>query len=189
MKSTEVDESLSTTSTDVLFQRIPTNFKINHYCFGREVLLITDLKPLVAMFKKDVATLSQHIQHILLKNYQYRVQILYKPDPYIFIADWLSRHNHTEGKDKPIKDMDVWVDAIQSATDVLQCISVAEIQQASAQDDQLQTLKNLIIAGWPDTKDELHVDLKPYWSYRDELVVIDGVILKVRHIIIPTSLR
>ena len=28
MKSTEVDESLSTTSTDVLFQRIPTNFKI-----------------------------------------------------------------------------------------------------------------------------------------------------------------
>ena len=28
MKSTEVDESLSTTSTDILFQRIPTNFKI-----------------------------------------------------------------------------------------------------------------------------------------------------------------
>ena len=27
MKSTVVDESLSTTSTDVLFQRIPTNFK------------------------------------------------------------------------------------------------------------------------------------------------------------------
>ena len=29
MNSTEVDESLSTTSTDVLFQRIPTNFKIS----------------------------------------------------------------------------------------------------------------------------------------------------------------
>ena len=28
MKSTEVDENLSTTSTDILFQRIPTNFKI-----------------------------------------------------------------------------------------------------------------------------------------------------------------
>ena len=32
MKSTEVDESLSTTSTDVLFQRIPTNFKITMHC-------------------------------------------------------------------------------------------------------------------------------------------------------------
>ena len=38
--------------------------KFHHYCFGREVLVITDHKPLVALFKKDVATLSQHIQHI-----------------------------------------------------------------------------------------------------------------------------
>ena len=28
--------------------------KFHHYCFGREVLVITDHKPLVAMFKKDV---------------------------------------------------------------------------------------------------------------------------------------
>ena len=40
--------------------------KFHHYCFGREVLIITDHKPLVARFKKDVATLLQHIQHILL---------------------------------------------------------------------------------------------------------------------------
>ena len=32
--------------------------KFHHYCFGREVLVITEHKPLVAMFKKDVATLS-----------------------------------------------------------------------------------------------------------------------------------
>ena len=41
--------------------------KFHHYYFGREVLVITDHKPLVAMFKKDVATLLQHIQCILLK--------------------------------------------------------------------------------------------------------------------------
>ena len=32
--------------------------KFHHYCFGREVLVITDHKLLVSMFKKDVATLS-----------------------------------------------------------------------------------------------------------------------------------
>ena len=42
--------------------------KFQHYCFGREVLVITDYKPLVSMFKKDVATLSQCIQCILLKS-------------------------------------------------------------------------------------------------------------------------
>ena len=85
--------------------------------------------------------------------------------------------------------MDIQVDGIQSARDIPECVSVVEIQQASAQDDHLQKLKNLIIAGWPDTKDMLHADLKAYWLYRDELAVIDGVILKGKHIIIPTNLR
>ena len=66
---------------------------------------------------------------------------------------------------------------------------MAEIQEASAQDDHLQNLKNLITAGWPNTKDMLHADLKAYWLYRDELAVIDGVILKGRCIIMPTNLR
>ena len=33
--------------------------KFHHYCFAREVSIITDHKPLVPIFKKDVATLSQ----------------------------------------------------------------------------------------------------------------------------------
>ena len=92
-----------------------------------------------------------------------------------------------EGKDKPIKDMDVCVDAIQSSIDMLECISMAEIQQASSQDEHLQQLKKFIIAGWPNTKDELHDDIKPYWTYRDKLVVIDSMILKGRHIVILCS--
>ena len=75
--------------------------KFHHYCFGREVLIITDHK-LVSIFKKDVAMLLQCIQCTLLKIHQYRVQVMYKPGPDIFIADWLSRHNHIEGKDKLI---------------------------------------------------------------------------------------
>ena len=104
------------------------------------------------MFKKDIATLSQHMQCILLKNHQYRVQIIYKPGPKIFTADWLLWHNHVEGKDKPIKDMDVRVDTIQGVTDIPECISMAEIQQASSQDDHLQYLKGFIIEGGPVPK-------------------------------------
>ena len=38
-------------------------------------------------------------------------------------------------------------------------------------------------------KDELYSDLRPYWSYRDDLVVIDGVVMKGSHIIIPAVLK
>ena len=141
------------------------------------------------MFKKDVATLSQCIQCIMLKSHQYRVQILYKPVPEIFIADWLSRNNHVVGKDKPIKNMDIWVDTIQSSVDIPECISIEEIQHLPLQDIHLQQLKTFIITVWPRTKDELHTKIRPYWSYRDELAVINGVILKWRCIIIPDNLK
>ena len=95
------------------------------------------------MLKKDMATLSQCIQCIILKIHQYRVQILYKAGPEIFIADLLLRNNHVEGKDKPTKDMDVWVDTIQSSVDIPECISIEDIQHVSSQDVHLQQLKHL----------------------------------------------
>ena len=133
--------------------------------------------------------LLQHIQCILLKIHQHRVQILYKPGPEIFIADWLLQHNHEEGKEEPIRDMDIRVDAIPRETDILECISISQIQHTMAQDKHLQHLKNIIITGWLSTKDQLHIDIRPYWSYRHNLAVIDRVVMKGRHIIIPAELN
>ena len=90
------------------------------------------------------------------------------------------------GKDRPIKDTDVCVDAIQNSIDMPEGISMAEIQQASSQDEHLQQLKSLSLQDGPTPKISY---IKPYWPYIDELVVIDGVILKGRHIGIPYSLR
>ena len=117
--------------------------KFHHYCFGREVLFITDHKPLVSIFKKDVATLSQRIQCILLKIHQYRVQVIYKPGPDIFISDWLSRNNHAEGKDQPIKGMELQVDIIQTTTDMPECLSMTDLQQASSHDSHIQNQNSL----------------------------------------------
>ena len=57
------------------------------------------------------------------------------------------------------------------------------------QDKHLQHLKNIIITGWLRTKDELHIDIRPYWSYRDDLAVIDREVMKGRCIIIPAELK
>ena len=105
--------------------------------------------------------------------------------PKIFIVDWLSCHNHKENKDEPIKGMDLRVDAIYSMTDILGCMSISHIQQTMAQEGHLQQLKNNIISGWPAKKDQLHIDIRPYWSYKDDLAVIDGIVMKGRCIIIP----
>ena len=53
------------------------------------------------------------------------------------------------------------------------------------QDEYLQCLKNIIITGWLSTRDQLHIDIRPYWSYRDDMAVIDSVVMKGRCIIVP----
>ena len=41
--------------------------KFHHYCLAREVYVITNHKPLISIFEKDVAMLSQWMQQIFLK--------------------------------------------------------------------------------------------------------------------------
>ena len=38
-------------------------------------------------------------------------------------------------------------------------------------------------------KDQLHLDIRPYLSYKDDLAVIDGIVMKGRCIIIPKVLK
>ena len=85
--------------------------------------------------------------------------------------------------------MDTRAEAIQSATDILQCMSISQIQQSTEQDEHLQYLKNIIVTGWPNTKDQLHINIRVYWSYQDDLAVIDGMTMKGRCIIIPEGLK
>ena len=76
--------------------------KFHHYCFVSEVDIITDNQPLIATFRKDVDTLSQRHQLILLRMHQYRVRITCKPGLDLFMAYWLSRQNHNKNKDEEI---------------------------------------------------------------------------------------
>ena len=85
--------------------------------------------------------------------------------------------------------MDIRVDTIQNTTNIPECVSILQNQQMTAQDEHLQHLKNIIITGWPNRKDQLHINIRPYWSYKDNLAVIGGVVMEGRCILIPESLK
>ena len=68
-------------------------------------------------------------------------------------------------------------------------MSISQIQHATMQDGHLQWLKNNIISGWPASKDQLHQDIRPKWSYKDDLAVVDCIVMKGRHIIVPEVLK
>ena len=86
--------------------------------FTKEVCIITDHKALVAIIRKDVAMLTWHQQWIMLHIHQYRVHILFKPDPDLYIMDWLFWNNPTEKRDQELTAMNINADAITEYTNM-----------------------------------------------------------------------
>ena len=64
------------------------------------------------------------------------------------------------------------------------CISLA---QETDKDEVLVALKNQIIKGWLQMRDNCPLQLRNFWSYRDELSILDGLVLKGTRIIIPEA--
>ncbi|XP_062516181.1 uncharacterized protein K02A2.6-like [Corticium candelabrum] len=53
----------------------------------------------------------------------------------------------------------------------------------------MKQLRTVIEQGWPQTKQELHPLVVPYFQIRDELLVQNDVIFKGERIVIPSELR
>ena len=64
-----------------------------------------------------------------------------------------------------------------------------EIRGATEAGAVIKKLKSQIMLGWPETTTQLEAELKPYYPYRDELTVQDGIVLRGDRIVIPFSLR
>ena len=64
--------------------------------------------------------------------------------------------------------------------------TLTDIKQATVNDPISQSLRTTIREGWPDQKLLLPPGLSPYWTYRDELTVTDGVIYKGLQVLVPT---
>jgi len=63
------------------------------------------------------------------------------------------------------------------------------IRDATANDHTLVALGQAIVKGWPDEKSKIAPILLPYYNYRDELSVENGIIVRSERIVIPSSLR
>ena len=56
-------------------------------------------------------------------------------------------------------------------------------------DATLKSIYETVLKGWPLDRALLPADLRPYWSFRDEISIDNGVLLKSHHVIVPTSMR
>ena len=62
---------------------------------------------------------------------------------------------------------------------------IDRLQQSTLKDDILVLLKHTVQHSWPQTITELPPALCPYWTFREEISIEDGILLKGERIIIP----
>ena len=62
---------------------------------------------------------------------------------------------------------------------------VKKIQKDTVKDLCLMTIARYVTEGWPTRRDQIPADAKPYWLYKEELSMINGIEL----LIIPPSMR
>ena len=65
--------------------------------------------------------------------------------------------------------------------------SLQDLRIATQEDDELALLKHSITTGWPSTIGEVPSEIQPYWTFREELTVEDGIVLKGTHIVISNK--
>ena len=66
----------------------------------------------------------------------------------------------------------------------LECYISAIIIYLLSQDNHLQQLKKYIRL-WQENKDKIPQDIQTYCTFSDDMAVIDEIILKDRHVVIP----
>ena len=56
-------------------------------------------------------------------------------------------------------------------------------------DDHLHKLRECTIKGWSQSKNEVPHEVRSYWTFRDDMAMIDGIILNDRLNITPKELQ
>ncbi|KAF2891248.1 hypothetical protein ILUMI_14925, partial [Ignelater luminosus] len=106
------------------------------------------------------------------------LHVVYKPGKELFIADALSRGFVDEPVEKEFytlnEEVICQVDALIENLPIADRI-LDKIKNETCKDTELTELKKYITAGWPDNKNKLNQIINPYWTYKEELHIIDEI--------------
>ncbi|KAK3735966.1 hypothetical protein QZH41_003831 [Actinostola sp. cb2023] len=156
--------------------------RFNQYIARREKVTIeSDHKPLQAIFKKSILSAPSRLQRMLLRLQRHNLDVCYKPGKEMHIADHLSRAPMSATEEEG-DEFEVFTIELDS-NDPYEFIQVkperlAHLQKCTGQDPVLQTLKDTVLAGWPERREQAPEHISDYWNYRDEITVHNGVLFK-----------
>ena len=127
------------------------------------------------------------LQRMLLRLKKYNVTIVYHKGPEKVFANHLSRNLDTESETGKITEL--YKLSIANVDLNVSQVKLSKIQEKTKLYPKPIQVSKLIVFGWPDRKTDVSQFARSYWNFRDKLSVLDGVLLKGNHIIVPKLMR
>ena len=158
------------------------------YVYGRKVTVETDHLPLVLIKKKPQHAAPPRLTRMLLQLQKYDLDITFVRGVDLHIADALSRNMLKDTYPELSEGMDLHVHTVMSSLPISDQ-RMQEIKIQTELDPQMDQLKQVILKGWPEMRQHCPEQLKEFWNFRDELTVVNGLILKGHKLVIPGCLR
>ena len=163
--------------------------KFHYFLYGKEFTLETDQKPLVSIYKKHMVEISPRIQRLVVRSFPYQpFKVQYRKGVEIPLADTLSRVTplpmEEDGIQLPIIMVNLVTGNIPYSSNKLD-----NIHEETRKDPTIKVLMHYIGTGWPCECRRLPQELHPYWNFREDLSVEDGLVTKSSRLLIPSTLR
>ena len=145
---------------------------------------------MLPLFEKYLTNTTPHLSRLLLLISEYDLKLHYQSGSKMKLSDALSRqssHTTKDGNKTEVKGLDISIHELEAdVTDH----KLEKISIKTQSDTELQMLIKHKIEGWPDTHDQCPEPIHDYFTFRHELSVVDGLVLKgSNHTVIPRSLR
>jgi len=158
--------------------------KFSKYLYGRTFEIRTDHKPLLGLLGETKAvphTASGRIIRWSLQLAAYNYRLVYKPGSKIANADCLSRFPLQVTYPEPPK---VGEEVLLLEHLALTTVCAEDIRRWTDRDPVLARVRSLILKGWGEEgkSEEL---LRPYYSKKSELSVLDGCVLWRSRVVVP----
>ena len=163
--------------------------KFHNYVHGTRFQVYNDHLPLKSIFQKSITKAPPRIQRFLLRRMRYDFEMYYVPGSELEVADTLSRASLSDDEPEiPEKEMNCYVHMIANEYSISESLRKKIVTETS-NDATLKLLKKYIMNGWPSLRKEIEPEVRGYFLHREELTVLDNLILKGIQIVIPKSIR
>ena len=161
----------------------------NHYTFANKINIISDHKPLQPLFSgKALTSCSPRTARLLLKVIDRDVMFFYQQGPSMHLADPLSRlstHNIEDGNKEEVQGLKVNICDITSVKNV----TLDQFKEHTGMDEDFKLLKMYVMHGWPSAQQDCVEQLRSYYTFKEEISFIDGLLFKGNRVIVPKALR